>query len=242
LKDFDAMKHISFYPAHSILFLEQQRCKGVYLLCEGQVKLSFGSRDGKTLILGIANSGELLGLSSALSGNPHESTAEALLPCQVAFCSTADFQQFLWMHPGVFERVAINLGRQYKTACQQLRGLAFGASVSERVASFLLKWSFERGASRSATRFTLPLRHQELADHLGVSRETVTRALSELRSRGLIERYGTTFVIADRSALQQFRIRPAQPESAKPFSVDSASCAMIGSERAKESISQSGRD
>ena len=76
LKDFDAIKHVSAYPADAILFMEQQKSQGIYLLCEGQVKLSFTSSEGKTLALRIAKPGEVLGLLSALSGNPYEVTAE----------------------------------------------------------------------------------------------------------------------------------------------------------------------
>jgi CRP/FNR family transcriptional regulator len=110
LKDFDAIKHVSAYPAGAILFVEQQRSRGIYLLCEGQVKLSFSSSGGKTLVLRIAKPGEVLGLLSALSDNPYEVTAETLRPCQTAFVYSNDFQKFLRKHPIVFQRVAIHLG------------------------------------------------------------------------------------------------------------------------------------
>jgi CRP-like cAMP-binding protein len=95
LKDFDAVKHVSAYPAGAILFVEQQRSRGIYLLCEGQVKLSFSSSGGRTLVLRI---GEVLGLLSALSDNPYEVTAETLRPCQTAFVYSNDFQKFLRKH------------------------------------------------------------------------------------------------------------------------------------------------
>ena len=216
LKDFDAIKHVATYPADAILFMEQQRSRGIYLLCQGQIKLSFTASGGKTLVLRIAKPGEILGLSSALSGNPYEVTAEALRPCQVAFVSSNDFQQFLRKHPAVFQRVASHLGWEYKTAYEQLCAVGLGALVLERVAKFLLNWSVEEGAPGNGARFTLPLSHEVIAEHIGITRESVTRALGELRSRGLIESHGSTFVIADRAALQEFRVRPETSQKLGP--------------------------
>ena len=216
LKEFDAVKLIFAYPSDTSLFVEQQRSRGIYLLCEGQVKLSFTSYGGKTLVLRIAKPGEVLGLLSALSGSPYEVTAETLRPCQVAFVSSNDFQQLLRKHPVFFQRVAIHLAWQYKAACEQLYAVGLGASVFERVAKFLLNWSVEGGAPRNGTWFMLPLTHEEIAEHTGITRESVTRALSEFRSRGLIETHGSTVMIADRAALQEFRVRPATPQKVGP--------------------------
>jgi CRP/FNR family transcriptional regulator len=211
LKDLDAIKHVSARPADAFLFLEQQRSRGIYLVCEGQVKLSFTSSGGKTLVLRIAKPGEVLGLLSALSGNPYEVTAVTLRPCQVAFVSSYDLQKFLRKHPALFERVASHLGWEYKAACEQLYAVGLGASVNERVAKFLLNWSAKGRSPGNGTRFTVPLSHEEIAEHIGTTRESVTRTLSDFRSRGLIESHGSTFVIADRVALQEFRLPLASP-------------------------------
>jgi CRP/FNR family transcriptional regulator, cyclic AMP receptor protein len=207
-KDLDAIKHVSACPADAFLFFEQQRSRGIYLVCEGQVKLSFTSSGGKTLVLRIAKPGEVLGLLSALSGNPYEVTAMTLRPSQVAFVASTDFQRFLRKHPAVFERVASHLGWEYKAACEQLFAVGLSASVYERVAKFLLNWSAN---GRNGTRFTVPLSHEEIAEHIGTTRESVTRTLSEFRGRGLIESHGSTFTIADRVALQEFRFPVASP-------------------------------
>jgi CRP/FNR family transcriptional regulator len=212
LRDFDAIKHVCIYPADAVLFVREQKPRGMYVVCKGQVKLSFSSSAGKTLILKIAGPGEVLGLAAALTGRSYEVTAETLRPCQIAFVPSNDFQQFLRKHPAVFERVASHLGSEYKTACGQLCTVGLGASIVERVAKFLLHWSVERGVRGDGTPFTLPLTHEEIAEHTGATRESITRTLGEFRSQGLIENHGSTFVIADREALQEFRTRPAAPE------------------------------
>lgn len=110
LKDLNAIRFTSAYPAGAVLFIEKQTARGIYLLCEGEVKLSVSSSEGKKLILRIARAGEVLGLVSALAGAPHEVTAETLRPCQVAFVPRDAFPRFLSKHPEAYPRVASQLG------------------------------------------------------------------------------------------------------------------------------------
>jgi CRP/FNR family transcriptional regulator len=146
-----------------------------------------------------------------LTGRSYEVTAETLRPSQIAFVPSHDFQNFLRKHPAVFESVAKHLGAEYKAACGQLCTVGLGASIFERVAKFLLDWSVERGVPGDGTPFTLPLTHEEIAEHTGATRESITRTLGEFRSQGLIEKHGSTFVIADRVALQEFGNHPVAP-------------------------------
>lgn len=141
LRDFDSIKYQSTYPPGSVLFTEKQAARGIYVICEGQLKLSVSSSEGKTLIMRIAKAGEVLGLTSALSGTPYEVTAEVLRPCQVAFVRREDFLHFLAQHPDVYRAVLAQIGAQYQTACEQIRTLGLSVSVTERVAKLLLDWS-----------------------------------------------------------------------------------------------------
>ena len=74
------------------------------MLCKGRVKLSICSTDGKTLILKIAEPGEVLGLSASVSGKPYELTAETVDPCQINFVKREDFH-------------AVSYGRTAMPAC-----------------------------------------------------------------------------------------------------------------------------
>ena len=102
VKDLDAIKFSSAYPEGAVLFIERQTTRGVYILCEGQVKLSISSSEGKKMILRIAKAGEVLGLVSALAGTPHEVTAETLRPAQVAFIPRDAFLRFIAKHPEAY--------------------------------------------------------------------------------------------------------------------------------------------
>jgi len=202
LKDFDSIKSSSVYPEGAVLFLEKQDARGVFVLCEGEVKLTMSSSEGKTLILRIAKPGEVLGLMATLSGEPYEVTAETLRPCQVAFVRRDEFLRFIAQHPEASLGIVKLLTAHYHAACEQLKTVGLSASAPEKLARLLLGWSVGGEETKLGTRITLPLTHQEIAEFIGSSRETVTRTLSDFRSRHLVTLKGSTLMIADRPALQ----------------------------------------
>src|SRR5215468_3415160 len=95
LRAFNSLKQLTVYPKGAMLFLEGQAPRGVFLICEGQVKLSMGSRSGRTLILKMAEAGEVVGLPATMSDRPYEVTAETYTPCQINFVRRDDFIAFL---------------------------------------------------------------------------------------------------------------------------------------------------
>ncbi|MGA2459754.1 MAG: cyclic nucleotide-binding domain-containing protein, partial [Terriglobales bacterium] len=78
-----------------MLFVEGQLPRGVFVLCKGSVKLAISSPSGRTVMVKLAEPGEVLGLSATLSGKPYEVTAETIDPCQVNFVKRDDFLRFL---------------------------------------------------------------------------------------------------------------------------------------------------
>src|SRR4051812_38157657 len=85
LKALESIRSVATYPAGSMLFLEGQAARGIFILCHGRAKLSTSSSDGKTIILRIAQPGEVLGLSATVSGKPYEASGETLEPTQANF-------------------------------------------------------------------------------------------------------------------------------------------------------------
>ncbi len=202
LKDFNAMKSPATYPAGALLFMEKQGPRGVFVLCAGQVKLSISSSTGKTLILRIAKPGEILGLMAAMSDSPYEVTAETLHPCQVAYVRRDDFLRFIAKHPEVYQGVVKQLSTLYNGACEQLRTVGLSASAPEKVARLLLDWSTDAKDSKQGTPIKLPLTHEEIAEFIGTTRETVTRTLSQFKSQQLVALDGSTLMISNRPALE----------------------------------------
>ena len=91
LADFESLLHPTSYPAGVVLFTETQPAAGIVVVLEGEVKLSINSIDGHRLSFHIAKAGEVLGLSSTLSGGAYEMTAEALYPAKNRARNTPGF-------------------------------------------------------------------------------------------------------------------------------------------------------
>jgi len=203
LKDLSAVRMGSVYPAGAVLFVEKQEPRGVFLLCEGEVKLSISSSSGKTLILRIAKPGEILGLMPVLSGTPYEVTAETLHPCQIAYLNREDFLRLIGKHPEIMERSLAQLSTLYSGACEQLRTVGLSGSAPEKMARLLLEWSSKGKTTHEGTQLTVPLTHEEIAEFIGSTRETVTRTLSDFKSKKLVTIHGSTMTIRNLAALEE---------------------------------------
>jgi CRP/FNR family transcriptional regulator, cyclic AMP receptor protein len=201
LAHFQKMKFTSLYPSGSVLFAEGQVPRGVYMLCKGRVKLTMASPSGKTVIVRVVEAGELLGLHSAISGDAHEVTAETLQPCQVDFIRRDDFKKLL-EHGDASVNAMQQFSNYYRGACHQIRYLGLTPSATEKMASFLLESASRGQETPKGIRFNLSLTHEEIAQVVGVTRETVTRALTELRSRMLISTKGPSVLIRNKPALE----------------------------------------
>jgi CRP/FNR family transcriptional regulator len=203
LEDLEKIKYASAYPQGAILFLEGQPARGAYIVCAGRVKLSTASRDGKTLILRIAEAGEVLGLHATVSGKPYELTAETLQPCQLDFLKREDFMRFLQNHADACLNAAQHLSRNCEDAYEMIRSLGLSHSVSEKLARLLLEWASDGDSTKEGIRIKVSLTHEEIAQLIGTSRETVTRVLGEFREKHLAQLRGSTLLIQDRVGLEK---------------------------------------
>lgn len=203
IQQLDAIKFTTAYPKGSVLFVEQQEPRGIFIVCSGKVKLTTSSLEGKTLILRIAGPGEVLGLSASILGIPYEVTAETLEPCQINFIKREEFNRFMAGSTEVCLHTAQALSTKYHDAQKELRSLGLAQSASERLARLLLQWCSENGTEGSTgIRIKVLLTHSEIAQLVGTTRETVTRLLSDLRRRGILLVKGSTFTIVRKSALE----------------------------------------
>lgn len=208
LADLEPLLAPSAYPAGMVLFNETQPASGIYVVLEGEIKLSINSRDGRRLAFHIAKAGEVLGLSSTLSGGAYEMTADVLYPAKIAHISRQVFLQFLARHLDVYPLVLREVSRSFNLACDQLRMVGLSTSVPERLAHLLLVWSDEPGQKpERGARCRLSLTHEEIGEFIGASRETVTRTLSVFKNRNLVAQHGCTLTIPSRMALESYTSR-----------------------------------
>jgi CRP/FNR family transcriptional regulator len=204
LEDWTSMEHPHSHGPNLVLFGEKEEARGLYVVLEGEVRLSINSSEGKRLSLRIARKGEVLGLSSALSGSPYEMTAETLYPARVALISRRDFVGFLSRHPELYMNVTEELSRHVSMACHQLRTVGLSASAPEKLARLLLEWSENEMSTGACGRVRFSLTHEEIGEFIGASRETVTRTLSTFKHRHLVSFRGSMLEIPNRVALASY--------------------------------------
>jgi CRP/FNR family cyclic AMP-dependent transcriptional regulator len=197
------IKSTAVYPKGAMLFIEGQQSRGVFILCSGKVKLSTTSREGKTIITKISDSGDVLGLNAVVSGVPYEVTAEMMEPGQANFVPRESLLQFLREHSEVAVRVAQQLSCNYYTAYEEIRTLGLATSPSEKFAKLLLSWSTKAQQEDGSGQVKLTLTHEEIGEIIGTTRETVSRLFSEFCKKQLVQLKGATLVIRSRPALEK---------------------------------------
>lgn len=208
LQNLESLKISNVYPRGSVLFIEGQPSNGVYILCQGRVKLSTCSREGKVIILQIAEPGEVLGLSAVVSDSVYEATAEVVEPCQVNFVRKADFLRFLRQNADACLSAVRQLSHNYQTAHLQICSLGLSSSVADKLAKLFLGWCNANGNGNrhengnGTVRLKISYTHEEIAEMIGTSRETVSRLLKTFRERKLITLKGSDLVIHDKKRLE----------------------------------------
>jgi CRP/FNR family cyclic AMP-dependent transcriptional regulator len=197
------IKSTAVYPKGAMLFIEGQQPRGVFVLCAGKVKLSTSSREGKTIITKISESGDVLGLNAVISNHPYEVTAEMMEPGQANFIPHDSLLHFLKENGEVALRVAEQLSRNYYSAYEEIRTLGLTTSPSEKFAKLLLSWSTKAVPEKGSAQVKLTLTHEEIAEIIGTTRETVSRLFSDFKKKQWLQLKGSTLIIRNRPALEK---------------------------------------
>lgn len=200
IRAMDAIRHIAGYPKDAVVFLEGDRARGIYMLYEGRANVFTANFDGKTLVLKTALPGDILGLNSVLAGTPHDVTLETVQPCRFAFVAREDLLKFLAEHGDACLYFAQYLSRDCHSAYDVIRWT--GNSAPKRLARFLIDCCANGHMSGGIVRATVALTHEAIAQRIGCSRETVCRALSDLKRRRVAELVGIALRVHDRAALE----------------------------------------
>jgi CRP/FNR family cyclic AMP-dependent transcriptional regulator len=202
LRSIDEVSQHTVLPDGAVLFVEGQTPRGIYVICSGVVKLSTSSKEGKVLILKQAEAGEVLGLSAAISGTNYEMTAETAVPCRLNFISRPDLMTLLQNESEVGVHAALWLSREFQGAYRDIHDLVLARSSSGKLARLLLSCAPRGIQASDELHLRSVMTHEEMAQRIGSSRETVTRLLTELKKKRLIRLEGATLVIRDRTGLE----------------------------------------
>lgn len=166
------------------VFHEGDPAKRVFMVTNGALKLYTLLADGRRQITGFMFPGDFLGVSV---DEEYAFTVEALEDSELWWFSRDSFDRFIGEHPQV-ERELYRLAANELAEAQRQMVLLGRKSAAERLASFFLSLlaRAERATGHEVRSFDLPMSRIDIADYLGLTKETVSRMLAELRSRGLI--------------------------------------------------------
>lgn len=183
------------FPRGALLFNEGESARGIFMICEGRVKLTTTSAEGRTLIARIAGPGDVLGASATLLGIPYETSAEVLESSHITFLGRDSFLGMANAADAALQ-IARELSATYDTVQKDLRRMALAQTTTERLTSFLLDWCERSGEpGPGGVRIHVGFTHEELGQMIGTTRETVTRILGALKKQNLVRVHGATMYV-----------------------------------------------
>jgi CRP/FNR family transcriptional regulator, cyclic AMP receptor protein len=190
------------YRPRQVIYLPGDRAQGVHFLSSGRIKISKVTRDGKELTLAYRSEGDFFGEPCLLDGGPREEMAEAM-DASVTVELPRDALDTLLKHDGgaayKFARALILRRKDLETRVEQLIFKDVGAKLAE----LLLNLGHEHGISDvRGTVVGLKITHQEMANLIGSTRETVSLTLSQFKRKGLIQTEGRKVILADQEGLK----------------------------------------
>jgi CRP-like cAMP-binding protein len=200
---FESLGRLRRYPKGSMLFLEGDRSSSVLAIRTGRIKVTTTTAEGHELVLALRGPGALVGelASLSLGDRRRSATGVALGPVLAQVVPNDDFVSFLEQHPrALLALTRMIIGRLHDA---DRRRAEFGSyDTLGRLARVLRELADGSGVpTADGVRLDPPLAQHELAGLVGASRESVVRALTDLRRRGLIETGRRRLVVRDVTAL-----------------------------------------
>jgi len=184
-------------------YLPGDPSSSVYLLKRGRVKLANTAASGKEVTFDILEPGEVFGELEVLEGLPRETAAEALDDAMICVIRREDFDKYLAMHPNITVKLTKLIGLRLRRIQSRIEDLVF-RDVPARLAHLLVELSKSDGAQESGgIRIKAKLTHQEMANLIGCSRETVSSTLGQFRDEGFLQLDGRTMTILDLKGLSR---------------------------------------
>lgn len=189
------------HPANRAILLENDWGGSVYFILDGWVKIRTYNMEGKEVTLNIVGKGEIVGEMAALEESPRSTDAITLTAATISSIPAQDFVNLLKSEPLAGIRLAQLMAKRLRQLNRRLRFRE--ADSLSRVADTLLFLAEGQGQKNSQGTIIPNLPHRELSGISGLARETVTRSLTKLQKKGLIQREQESLCIPDLAALEK---------------------------------------
>jgi len=183
------------YPRDTVVFFENEEGDCLFMILEGRIKVTILGDDGREIILTMLGPGDLFGEMALLDNEPRSATAIAVEESELLLLQRSDFQAVVGENPGISIALIKVLTARLRRANQQISTLAL-LDVYGRVARVILDMAREEGRRLKDGRIAFRrATHQEIANRIGTTRETVTRMLKDLERQGLVRIEGREIVL-----------------------------------------------
>jgi CRP/FNR family transcriptional regulator len=177
---------IEEFRKNEIVLREEDTNEYMYIMLDGQVKVTQATEDGKEILLAIHKTLEFFGEISLIDGKTSPATVQASEDSFIAFIAKKDFYALLISQSKVLEKLLQILCSRLRDSWRRIYLLNF-KHASDRVKTLFLSLSLENGSKTpEGIVLNLKLTHQEIADMTGLTRESVTRVLDKLQKDGAI--------------------------------------------------------
>ncbi|HSX31577.1 MAG TPA: Crp/Fnr family transcriptional regulator [Candidatus Saccharimonadales bacterium] len=177
---------------------------GVFYVEQGLVKAYDITKYGEENLLIIRKTGEFLALTWGITGQDRHIIYSALAPTTVWLVQRPAFIDFVHHHPAASLPLIDTLTDMYRLHSERILTLEY-RTVRERLISFLLTTARRFGdKTADGLRIAVPLKHQDIASSISATRETTSRALSDLERHGHIKTEQSLITLTNESALRDF--------------------------------------
>ena len=199
-EELDAIYNLS-YPKQcskdAIILIENEEGDTLFIILKGKVKVTTFSESGKEVIFSILSEGDFFGDMSLMDGKPRSATVISIEESELRLLRRNDFIKLIEKHPRIALKLLEELTSRLRKADERIESLAIH-DVTGRLAGILLQLAEERGEKddKSVLIKARPT-HQELANMVGTTRETVTRVLKQLENKKYINMSGKDLLILD---------------------------------------------
>lgn len=185
-----------------VIYLPGDPGESLFIVNGGRIKISKVTRDGKALTLVYCGPSEIFGETCMVAGGPREEMAEAMENSMVTEMARTSFETLLKNHAELGLRMTQLLASRRLDLENKLETLVF-RDVTSKLAELLLELAGEYGVEDSrGTLVALKITHQELANLIGSTRETVSLTLSQFKKKKLICTEGRRVIISDAESLR----------------------------------------
>jgi CRP-like cAMP-binding protein len=197
LQSFAELVRERSYPRGSVIVFEEDPGDALYVVAAGQVKVVLVAEDGREVILSVLGPGTFFGEMAILDEGPRSAHVIAMEESNLLILRRDDFHARLRAMPEVAISLLKEISRRLRRADEKIGSLVL-LDVNGRLAHLLLRLADEERGDQITRRLT----HHTIAQMIGSSRETVSRAMRGLVGRNVIEVTRTAILLRDRGALR----------------------------------------